>query len=503
MNDTTIPWDLCIVGTGIAGLNALHVAAEYLPEGARVLIIEKRDTIGGMWNTTYDHVRLHQPYSFFTVGDIPWELGREPSHLADRFEVLEHMRHCFKLTRERVDLHEWYGCSYLEHREELSEQGPLAVITATAADGERLEVRAHRFIKALGFNAWPDQPLSFASDQVRSITPESWDFFGPEMSADDAPIYIIGGGKTGVDAAYHAVKRYPGRKVVMMCASGTSFLNRDMLFPAEPEGKFKSPMMFDVMSDLANMFDGNNEDEVYDYFVKTYGMEFEDATSARCIFGILSAEEKRVIDRHVEVQNVFLVDVQDTPDGPVTVHRSGEQAPIEPKSWVVNCTGILLKGDPEPESVLSEHGAILTLTTGAAYTFLSSLGAYFLTHLWFQDLLGRVPVSVMDHRQLLRANPKAYMFASTTQSVYNSLLMSIHLPNDVLERCHLVFDRWYPAPRRLWAAGKLRLQRASLLKQLGETLSILDDKYNVARPVPARPPKDNQPDPMPNTNGRV
>lgn len=259
MNDTTHTteaWDLCIVGTGIAGLNALHAATDYLGEDAKVLILEKRGAAGGMWHTTYDHVRLHQPYPFFTVGDIPWELGKEASHLADRFEVLEHMRHCLDVIRGRVDMHEWYGCTYIDHREELGPEGPLAVVTVTTADGERVEVRAKRFIKALGFNAWPDEPLELSSQHVRSTTPESWDFFGPEMSADDKPIYVVGGGKTGVDAAYHAAKRYPDGRIVLMSGSGTSFLNRELLFPLDTEAKLRSPMMFDVLSDLAHRFDG-------------------------------------------------------------------------------------------------------------------------------------------------------------------------------------------------------------------------------------------------------
>jgi len=191
------------------------------------------------------------------------------------------------------------------------------------------------------------------------------------------------------------------------------------------------------------------------------------------------------------VRNAYLADGRDTRDGPVVVHRDGTQAPMEPGSWVVNCTGILLKSEGESESASSELGTVLNLTTGASFAFLSSMGGYFLTHLWFRGQLGLVPVSLMDHRRLLRSNPKAYLLSSSVQSVYNYLLMSLHLPGDVIERCHLMFDRWYPAPRRWWMMGKLRVQRASMLEQIGETLAELDRRYDVSRP--AVPPAQHPP----------
>ena len=53
--------DLCIVGAGVAGLNALAVATEYLDARARAALVDRRPDAGGMWNDTYSYVRLHQP----------------------------------------------------------------------------------------------------------------------------------------------------------------------------------------------------------------------------------------------------------------------------------------------------------------------------------------------------------------------------------------------------------------------------------------------------------
>lgn len=69
---------LCVVGAGLAGMNALAVASRYLPAGARVVLVDARPRCGGMWTDTYDYVRLHQPHPMFTAGDIPWQIRSPP-----------------------------------------------------------------------------------------------------------------------------------------------------------------------------------------------------------------------------------------------------------------------------------------------------------------------------------------------------------------------------------------------------------------------------------------
>ncbi|MEW5808208.1 MAG: NAD(P)-binding protein [Actinomycetota bacterium] len=50
--------DLCIVGAGLAGMNALAVASDYLGRGQRVILIDRRLRVGGMWVDAYPYVRL-------------------------------------------------------------------------------------------------------------------------------------------------------------------------------------------------------------------------------------------------------------------------------------------------------------------------------------------------------------------------------------------------------------------------------------------------------------
>ena len=86
-------YDLCVVGAGIAGLNALFVASQYLSGGQRIALVDSRPRVGGMWVDTYPYVRLHQPHPFFTAGNIEWTFGKDPSHLATKAEVLDRAGH--------------------------------------------------------------------------------------------------------------------------------------------------------------------------------------------------------------------------------------------------------------------------------------------------------------------------------------------------------------------------------------------------------------------------
>ena len=101
---TTQRCDVCIVGAGVAGLNALFAASRYLTPDQRVILVDRRPRVGGMWVDTYPYVRLHQPHGMFTAGNIEWTLGREPSYLATKAEVLDHLRRAERLEDRRGEV---------------------------------------------------------------------------------------------------------------------------------------------------------------------------------------------------------------------------------------------------------------------------------------------------------------------------------------------------------------------------------------------------------------
>jgi hypothetical protein len=161
--------ELIIIGAGITGLNALAVASDYLSARDRVVLLDSRPRAGGMWVDTYDFVRLHQPHPIFTAGDIAWQLGKPASHLATRDEVLDHLRYCVDVAREKVDLEERFGSEYVEH----AEAGGTVTVTVRDSDGRIETLTTKRLIKAYGNHVLPSSPLSISSAAVRSTTPAS------------------------------------------------------------------------------------------------------------------------------------------------------------------------------------------------------------------------------------------------------------------------------------------------------------------------------------------
>ena len=71
--------DLCIIGAGYAGVNALNAASKYLRRGARVFVVARQSGWGGQWVEQYDFVRLHQAYPLYTAGEREWSIsGSKP-----------------------------------------------------------------------------------------------------------------------------------------------------------------------------------------------------------------------------------------------------------------------------------------------------------------------------------------------------------------------------------------------------------------------------------------
>src|SRR6056297_3501837 len=119
-------FDLIVIGAGIAGLNALYSASQYLPKGARALLLDQKDAPGGMWNVAYDYVRLHQPHPMFTVGDMKWDWSRPKHYLAARDEVQSHLAKCLVQIGANLLLTQHFGHTVNSCTEVMTSKGPQA-----------------------------------------------------------------------------------------------------------------------------------------------------------------------------------------------------------------------------------------------------------------------------------------------------------------------------------------------------------------------------------------
>lgn len=466
-------YDFAVVGAGIAGLNVLHAALDYLPQGARVLLVDQKDRPGGMWNTAYDYVRLHQPHPMFTVGNTPWGWDRPPSYLASRDEVQAHLSRALDQIAARCRLTCQYGTTASAVTEIAAPQGALAEVRLhpNGQPDRTTLLRAGRAILAEGLNYLPAKPLALSSSHVVSIIPQ--DLRAALRDHPAAPVVVVGGGKTGMDTVLAVLNEAPGRPVTLIDGPGTNFLNRTRLLPNGLGRWTGGALISRVFRDMALTFDGTNESALMDRF----RARFSTAPQARAgvfLYGFQGEDERaRILAGAQEIVSGYLADIRDGAESPHMVMRDGMLRPVKPGSLIVNCTGSFFRAEgwARPAPYLTPAGRVLTLNARGAIHFLTSVSSYFGTHLLFRDKLRGQGFYLMDHEALFRKNRNAWVGASAAQAYLTQVLAVQNLPLAVLDACWLDLDRWYPLPRRM--AGLVRL-KLTASRDIAHCQAILD-----------------------------
>ncbi|MEV0708046.1 potassium transporter [Nocardia aurea] len=467
--------DLCIVGAGITGINALFVASRYMSPSQKVILLDRRDRSGGMWVDTYDYVRLHQPHGLFTAGNIRWTLGRDRSYLATKDEVLAHFDHCLEVAKQRVRVDPYFGWALESHHE----TGGIVRLHCTSSDGRLMVVEAKRLIKAGGFGVVPNDPLQISSSRVVSVSPDCCDMRGDRMRSSDTPVWIVGGGKTAMDTAHALITEYPGREVNLVAGSGTFFSSRDRLFPAGGRRWWSGRLTSGIFTELGRRFDGTNETEVATWLRTAYGTWLT-PTTGNFLLGILSESENETIAAGLnDVIMDHVVDAVDRNGDTDLVFRSGSTKTIQPGSWIVNCTGYILRHDLPYEPYVSDSGAVVSVQPRSATHHLTSYMGYFLTHLLFLDKLGEIPLYELDAAALKKKSNAALPYTLGSLTMHNLSLIADSVPNKVLLDCGLDLDHWYPLPRRMIGTTRFLLTHRRERAHLRQTLDTVRERFDI------------------------
>jgi hypothetical protein len=468
--------DVCVVGAGLAGLNALFVASQYLSRDQKVILVDRRKRVGGMWVDTYPYVRLHQPHPMFTAGNIKWTLGQDRSYLATKTEVLDHFQHCVDVIRQQVQVDEFLGAELVSHEE----VDGIVRITCRSDHGRPLVIEAKRLIKAYGFQTKPNDPLEISSRRVQSVSPDYCDMRCEEMRASDAPVWIIGGGKTAMDTAHALITEYPGREVNLVAGSGTFFSSRDRFFPTGTRRWWGGAQLGNMALEMARRFDGTNESEVAKWFRAKYGI-WATPQTANFLLGVLSESENATIAAGLnDVIMDHLVDAVDRNGTTDLVFRSGSTKTIQPGSWLVNCTGYFKREiDRDYVPYVSDSGAVLSIEMRSLTLHLTSYMAYFMTHLLMLDKIADVPLYELDAIDLRHKSNAVFPYTLFSLAQHNLSLLSDSLPSKVFSECGLDFNRWYPLPRRMVGVAQFMLTHRREREHVRRSLDTVRERFDV------------------------
>jgi len=468
-----VHYDLVVVGAGVAGLNALYAAVQYLPATARVLLIDQKDVAGGMWNTAYDYVRLHQPHPMFTVGDLTWAWNKPRDYLAKRDEVRDHLASSIDAVEKVVNLTTQFGHTVASCDEVEADHGFRARLTVhpNGDPGQVSAIEADRTIYASGLNYRPAEPLALSSDSVISIIPQ--DMLATLAAHPEAPVCVVGGGKTGMDTVLAALGTGPEREVSLIKGRGTNFLNRTRYVPTGIKRWTSGALISRLFRDVALNFDGDNEDHTIRHF-RTQHSTAPDCANEVFAYGMQSEEEhSRVVQGLAKTHSDYLVDVTDQTSGPTITFRSGASEPVTDGTIFVNCTGSFFRADDlhERQACLSPNGTVLCIAPRDSIHFLSSVAGFFATHLVYRDTFRGKGFYTLDHEDLFRKNRNAWIGASATQAYMNQVIAVQTLPTMLLDRCGLDLDRWYPLPRRV--IGLMQM-KSSAMRDIAHCRKALD-----------------------------
>ena len=294
--DVTKVYDLVVIGAGVAGLNALYAATQYLPKGSSVLLIDEKPMAGGMWNTAYDFVRLHQPHPMFTVGDLRWDWNKPRDYLARRDEVRNHLSSSLEPVAKLVNLDCCFetkvvSCSEVETTER--HRAKIVFHRNDQAD-QQVTIEARQTVYAPGLNYKKTHPLALSTGAVTSIIPQN--LLKTLKSQPDAPVYVVGGGKTGMDTVLAVLALGDGRKVSLINGRGTNFLNRTKYIPNGFKRWTSGLPVSRLFRELALKFDGDNETETIDHFRHHHATDTQSPNGV-FLYGLQSEQEHRRIEQ--------------------------------------------------------------------------------------------------------------------------------------------------------------------------------------------------------------
>ncbi|RKR07976.1 putative NAD(P)-binding protein [Maribacter vaceletii] len=186
--------DYLIIGAGAMGI---AFADEIFTRNSNITItlIDRRAKPGGHWNNAYPFVGLHQPAAFYGVNSE--ELGTNTTHLSSKPEILDYYKEIIQKFESSGRVKFFPKHNYLGNNQVVDLNNPENIITfqvnkkVVDATYMNVEVPSTHPPKYKVDNGVPLKPLNNLDVEYNK-----WGSF-----------YVIGSGKTGMDAILYLLKK--------------------------------------------------------------------------------------------------------------------------------------------------------------------------------------------------------------------------------------------------------------------------------------------------------
>lgn len=459
--------DVVIVGAGHAGLNALVAANKYIGADQHVLIADILPTFSGHWQETYDYIRLHQPYQFFTAYDKPWALKTDSRYLATGRQVFEHLESIGKGEMKNHGTKTLFEHRYIGHEVRDKE---VHVSFESVHDPEaQVVVRTKKLIDACPLSHPQPDPFKVSSSKVTSVTPNMLTNLLDELKQQNTNtqkcrFVVIGSGKTAMDTVKFLDECIDAPQA-LVAGNGMTFLCRDVLFPQGKLGQmFGGRSLVDYFAEAVTNWDGNNEAQVFKDFIAKGRMVSSVDDPKSCYWGIMSRAEianvKRIIGDNIVMGR--MADVIDVDGEPTLVMEDGTKKAIpglqadDEKIFVVNCSTRMFMTKPV-KPLLTGNDMVLSPQT--AFLLPGQTASVF-THLWFLGKLKEVEDGFYRVDFFASGKDKEkFFFKSSLGAIHNMLVAFDVLPQEILVNDLTNPGKWYPFYRQLLSMIKAKSMR--------------------------------------------
>ncbi len=227
-NSNTV--DYLVVGAGAMGM--AFTDALLTETDATIAIVDRRGRPGGHWNTSYPHVRLHQPSAFYGVNSRELGSGRKDSigfnaglyELASGTEVVTYF--------DQVMQQDFLPSGRVQYFPMSEHEGDGTI--RSLATGDETTVTAATIVDATYMNVTVPSmrpPVFAVADGMICIAPN--DLAQPGVLPAEHHV-IVGGGKTAMDACLWLLdQQVDPKKITWIRPRDSWCLNRRNIQPGE------------------------------------------------------------------------------------------------------------------------------------------------------------------------------------------------------------------------------------------------------------------------------